>query len=455
METEAPKPAPILEIAWTRYANLDLAADRRTAGFYRIRKWIIWLGVLATFFAIITQLFFRDFDLGNMFVSSPFPGYAILGIIVKVLFVATPVLASVFAAFATKFYSNGAWLIYRAGGEEIKKEIYIFRTILQKDKNRRAYLEKRLGEIQRGLFRSLSGEFAFEGYSGPLPSTYRPGDPNSDPGFHDLTGEEYFKYRLEHQLDWHNRKVNQRKIERRWMTIYILAVGALGTILATWGGALAVWVAFTASIVAALIGWQELRNLDETIKNYSKVVMELTILYDHWVNLEQEERTPAEFYTMVNECEKVLWAQNKEYIRSMQEALEESGLEKEASLINQVIKESKESAERTQQAMREEVVSFTTETLQKTEEQVQETFKATLGSLAEEASSEVVQKELEAMGRAATEMVQAAGQRLTSLSAHLAHLAREYANVDIGRHTTKEELNAILARFPKSSDVKG
>ena len=158
---------------------------------------------------------------------------------------------------------------------------------------------------------------------------------------------------------------------------------------------------------------------------------------------------------MVNECEKVLWAQNKEYIRSMQEALEESGLEKEASLINQVIRESVESADRTQQAMREEVVSYTKETLQKTEEQVQETFKATLGSLAEEASSEVVQKELEAMGRAATEMVQAAGQRLTSLSAHLAHLAREYANVDIGRHTTKEELNAILARFPKSSDVKG
>ena len=40
METETPKPAPILEIAWTRYANLDLAADKRTAAFYSIRKWI-------------------------------------------------------------------------------------------------------------------------------------------------------------------------------------------------------------------------------------------------------------------------------------------------------------------------------------------------------------------------------------------------------------------------------
>ena len=451
METETQKPAPILEIAWTRYANLDLAADRRTASFFRIRKWIIILGVLATLFAIVTQLYFLD----PAPTTAPFPGYGILRLLVKILFIATPVLASIFAAFATKFYSNGAWLVYRAGGEEIKKEIYFYRTVLQKDKGRRAYMEKRLGEIQRGLFRTLSGEFAFEGYSGPLPSNYNPQDPGSDPGFHDLTGEEYFKYRLEHQLAWHNKKVNQRKLERRWMTIYILTIGGLGAVMAAIGDALSVWVALTASITAALIGWQELRNVDQTIKNYSKVVMELTIIYDHWQNLEPEERSDAEFYKMVKGCEEVLWAQNVEYVKSMQEALQESSLEKEASLINRVIKESEESAERTQQTMRDEAVSFTKETLQTTERQVQESFKATLGSLAAEASSDVVQKELEAMSKAATEMVQSATQRVSSLTAHLAHLAREYANVDIGRHTTKEELNAILSQFPKSGDVKG
>jgi hypothetical protein len=453
METEAPKPTPILEIAWTRYANLDLAADRRTKAFYDIRKWITVLGVLATLFAIITQLFFVDLENPPAYLD--FTGYATVGLIFKAFFIAIPVVASIFAAFATKFYSNGAWLIYRAGGEEVKKEIYFYRTILQKDKSRRAYLEKRLAEIQRGLFRSLGGEFAFEGYSGPLPSNYRPGDPNSDPGFHDLTGEEYFNYRLVHQLEWHNRKVNQRKMERRWMTIYILAIGGLGSVLATLGGFFAIWVALTAAIVAALIGWQELRNVDEVIKNYSKVVMELTIIYDHWQNLEPEERTDAEFYTMVNECEKVLWAQNKEYIRSMQEALEESGLEKEASLIEGVIKQSVESSERTQQAMRDEALAFQQEALQKAEGQVVETYKATLGSLAEEANSEVVRQELEAMGNAAKELVETASQRFSTLSAQLAHLAREYANVDVGRHTTKKELNEIMSRFPKSSEVKG
>src|SRR5215831_15651222 len=71
METETPKAAPILEIAWTRYANLNSAAVRRTASFYSIRRWIIILGVLATFLAIMTEVFFSDPT------YSPFPGYKI------------------------------------------------------------------------------------------------------------------------------------------------------------------------------------------------------------------------------------------------------------------------------------------------------------------------------------------------------------------------------------------
>src|SRR5689334_25116149 len=107
MQTQTPKPAPILEVAWQRHANLDLAAGRRTRAFYSIRRWITLLGVLATLFAILSQQsFFSD--------TSTIAGFGI-----KVLFIAIPVLASIFAAFASKFYSNGSWLVYRACSEEI------------------------------------------------------------------------------------------------------------------------------------------------------------------------------------------------------------------------------------------------------------------------------------------------------------------------------------------------
>ena len=456
-ETQTPKPAPILAVAWMRQANLDAAAGRRTAAFYRIRKWIAWLGVLATLFAILTQQ--------PIFLSPPVPTMVIASYLIKGLFVVTPIIASIFAAFASKYYSNGAWLVYRAGSEEIKKEIYFYRTILQKDPTRRAYLEKRLGEIQRGLFRSLGGEFALEGYEGPLPPNYNKSDPNSDPGFHDLNGDEYFKYRLQHQLNWHNGKVNQRKLWRRWMTIAILSIGGLGALLAALAvlgnqaSGLALWVALTSAIAAALLGWQELRKVDETIKNYSKVVLELTILSDHWENLEPEERTDVEFYKLVRACEDVLWGQNVEYIRSMQEALKEYDTEKEASLVNQVIKDSVASAERTKDTLRSTFVEQGQELLAQTEQQFSDTTKAVLGSLAQEASSEIVQKELDAMSRAVTEagetMIARTSAFLGSITPGAENSSQLETSKEISKDISRDELNAMLASLPKTNDVKG
>jgi hypothetical protein len=364
-------------------------------------------------------------------------------------------MASVFAAFATKFYSNGSWLIYRAGAEEIKKEIYLFRTILPRDKKRRDYLEKRLGEIQRKVFRNLGGEYAFEGYKGSLPSNYDKSDPDSDPGFQDLTGDGYVQYRLKHQMDWHNNRINQRKRERRWMTIYILCIGGLGAILAALPGFFAIWVALTASITAALLGWQELRKVDETIKNYSKVVVELSILYNHWQNLEPKERTAAEFEKMVLGCERVLWTQNREYIRSMQEALREADLEKDAAFINQVIKESADSAERAKEKMHENIIETYQGFLAETEQQLDETAQGVLATLAEEASSEIVQQELEAMGEAISERFEEVKERASTFVASITKVKEEFAHVEVSKDTTMEELNTILAKYPKTNDVKG
>jgi hypothetical protein len=441
METEAPKTAPILEIAWTRYAQLNVSSIRRTTAYRRLRIWIAALSVLATLFSVLVTAFYSG-ETG------------VLGLIVKNLFVLTPIVASLLAAFGTRTFANGDWLITRAAAEEYLKEIYFFRTVLAGNKKRRDYLEKRINEIQRQLYRGLGGEFAFRPYNGPIPPYYNP-EWGNDPGFNDLTGEEYFKYRLEDQLRWHIKEVNEYKRERGILTFLVLAFGGLGTYIAAQGGQWSLWVALSASVTAALVGWQQLRNLDSVIKNYSKVVLELTSLYDHWNNLEPEERTNAEFFKMVRGCEDVLWAQNTEYIKTMQEALKESDLEKEASLVNKVIKESVESAERTKEMMRETLVEATQESLAEAEEKIEETFKEVVGSLAEEASSELVQKELEAMSKAASQFVENVKEKASGLTSKLEDIAKEFAHIDIGRDTSKEELNAIMARYPKTNDVKG
>lgn len=441
METQAPKNPPILEIAWTRYAQLNATSIRRTTAHKRLRVWIALLGVLATLFAILYSSFFAE---------DP----SLFGVVIHLFFLAMPIAASLMAAIGSRSFANGDWLITRAAAEEYLKEIYFFRTVLRGNEKRREYMEGRINEIQRQLFRGLGGELAFRPYTGAIPPYYSP-DYDSDPGFNDLTGEQYFKWRVEDQLRWHIREVNEYKRERGLLTILVVVVGALGTLLAAIGGTISLWVALTASIAAAIVGWQQLRNLDAVIKNYSKVILELTTVYDHWSNLEPEERSDAEFYKMVRGCEDILWAQNTEYIKTMQEALKESDFEKEASLVNKVIKESVESAERSKDMMRETLVEAAHEAIHEAEEKVEEVFKAAVGSLAEEASSELVQKELEAMGRAVSEAAENVMERVSGLKSSLTQIAQQYAHVDIGRDTTKEELNEILSLYPKTTDVKG
>jgi hypothetical protein len=441
IETDSTKAVPILEIAWMRYAQLDASSMRRTRAHKRLRIWIAFLGVLATLLSILVARYVTEQT-------------SLLWFSLKVLFILTPIVASLLAAFGSRTFANSDWLITRAAAEEYLKEIYFFRTVLRGNAKRREYMEKRINEIQRHLYRGLSGEFAFRPFNGPLPPYYKP-EYGNDPGFNDLNGEEYFKYRLEDQLRWHIKEINEYKRERGLLMFLVLASGGLGAFFAAWGGPLSIWVALTASITAAIVGWQQLRNVDAVIKNYSKVILELTTLYDHWNNLESEERTDAEFYKMVRGCEGVLWAQNTEYIKTMQEALEETDLEKEASLVNRVIKESVESAERTKVAIEEGIAVLAEKTLQEAGEKIEETVNTVVGTLAEEAASEIVQKELEAMGREVTDAADRAMGRVSTFSSSLAQIAQDFRHIEVGRDTSKEAVNAILASYPKTGEVKG
>ncbi len=432
---------PILNIAWSRYAQLDAAAEKLERPHYRLRRWIAVLGVLAALFAVLTETYPETFP-------------AIGAVILKVLLIISPIMASVLAAFFNKFYGGGAWLTMRAGAEEIKKEIYLFRTVLKDEPKRRSWLEKRLADVQRQVYRGLGGEMILERYTGSIPPYYDPENPGSDPGFHDLSGEEYFAYRLEDQLAWHIGKVNRIQRERTRLQWYILIAGGAGSFLAAMGGALSIWVAVTASLAAAFIGWLELRNLDPTLKNYSKVIVELMIIYDHWQNLEVEERTQKEIFKMVKETEKVLWNQNMEYIRSMQEALADAELE-EADLVDEVLKKAVESDRRFKQELRDSIISHTDKTLRETEETLVETFDKALGTIVEEASSDLVQQELAAMAEAASETIENIVNRASKLRSAIDEITAEFKHIDFNADTPASDLHAMMQRFPKTGEVKG
>jgi hypothetical protein len=424
---------PILKIAWTHFAQLDDFSSKRTKKYMRLRRWIAILGVIATLLAILSQLFPYESGLA--------------GVIIRGFLIATPIIASILAAITSNSFVNGDWLISRAGAEEILKEIYSYRTILQNSPTRRSWLEKRLVDIQRSVYRGMNGELTMDTYAGQLPpvSRYSPSDPLGDSGFHDISGDDYFRYRVEQQHKWHSNRVVKRQAERTRLQFLILASGAMGTLLAI---ILPVWVALAASFTAAFIGWQQLRNLDAVVKNYSKVRMELGIILDHWKNLTDAEKTQSEFFSMVKSTEDILWSQNVEYIKAMQEALKESDLDEEANLINRVIREARESDQRLKRSFEDSIVNYTTDALNESEATLSENFDRALHTLMEEASSELVQAELASMQAALRE-------RFTSLTSSLKEIAEEFSDVEIGRNTPPSVINDLLSRYPKSQDAMG
>jgi prophage DNA circulation protein len=257
------------------------------------------------------------------------------------------------------------------------------------------------------------------------------------------------------QLNWHVRQVNKANTERTRLYWFILIAGGLGSVLAALGGTFSLWVALTASLTSALIGWQQLRDRDTIVRNYSKVVMELTILSEHWNNLEPEERTDAEFFNMVNSTEDILWSQNVEYIKAMQEALTDASLEKEASLIHRVIQESVEADARFKKSLEDSLVNYAADSMTESQKALADRYQKTLGTLSEEASSELVQAELAAMGQAVSQAAQIIAARAAGLSGKLKDIAEEFSEVEIGKDTPMSVLNAILERYPISGEIKG
>ncbi len=321
----------VLRSAWKRMVELDLQSSKVSKQSMQLRRWIAILGVVATFLAIVTNEVRGEV-------------YPLVEQILRGFLILVPIVISGMAAYANKFFGGANGLVMRAGSEEIKKEVYLYRTVLRNHPDRNRWLSRRMTTIQRRTYKSLGGELIIESYEGKLPMYYNPDDPNSDPGFNDLSGDDYLRYRVIDQRDWHRRKIIQLKEERVRIQRTILVMGGLGALLAAvpteWapGWGLASWVALTAAIASAFTGWEQLRGLDKILPIYSRVILELTIIRDEWEAIPRHQRTEADFVAMVRAAEDVMWAQNMQYISTMQEAIT-SGQGDEAELVENMLKE--------------------------------------------------------------------------------------------------------------------
>jgi uncharacterized membrane protein YheB (UPF0754 family) len=169
--------------------------------------------------------------------------------------------------------------------------------------------------------------------------------------------------------------------------------------------------------------------------------------------LTADQRTKAEFDAMVSDTEELLWNQNSEYIKSMQEALAKNRADD--TLIKDVMQKAIDEDQRIKEGIKAVAVEGTEKALHEAGDQVVETYKQTFGSLAEEAASPLVQAELAAMQEAAAQAIQNVVEGASSLGASLQEIAAEFAGVKIDSDTPVNVLNDLISRFPVNDEPKG
>ncbi|MEK7276069.1 MAG: tetratricopeptide repeat-containing protein [Chloroflexota bacterium] len=297
-----------LASAWQHYAELDAHARATSRQHLRLHAWGIGLAVTATLLSIVTERYGGS-------------GATDAGRILRAFMVLAPIAGFIVLAFANQYRQGERWLVLRSGAEEILKEIYLYRTLLQGREGRDQWINEKVSVILRRMFEAAGGNLAARTDSTNNPPHYDPADPNSDPGFSDLLADDYIRYRLDGQLNSHVAELMaMEKSRTRWL-VAIFSLGGLSVFLAAMGGSLTAWVAFTTSMTLAFTGWLELRRLESSLNTHGELTLHLKILRDYWQSLSQEARTGDAFLKLVTAAEDVLWSEHQSCVSQMRRAV--------------------------------------------------------------------------------------------------------------------------------------
>ncbi|HEX5748855.1 MAG TPA: DUF4231 domain-containing protein [Archangium sp.] len=317
----------ILKHAWQRFALCDANAARQQRIFQRLQLWILVLGFLGTFFALLdTQLSKWGYiakvgpvwrvDLHPLHLDS-----GVLRIIVLVLIAALTVLLGA----SSQFKFGTRWISLRAQAETLKREIFRYRChsgVRNPSRAGRPSCERRLAgqmkSISQQLLRTEPPLSALRTYRGPLPppSALATGDD----GFSALTPFRYIHFRLDDQLAYYRGKVDQLDRRAHRLQWLILAAGGMGTLLAALGAQL--WVALTTALVTAITSWLGSQQAETQVVKFNQAAIELENLKAWWCSLSfEEQHRPRHFERLVDSTELVLQAELMGWVQEMKEAM--------------------------------------------------------------------------------------------------------------------------------------
>lgn len=306
--------------SWSRFDDLDEAANNKQALFRNLQKVILSLGVLATFLAIVQS--------GNALNSVPEwlrlpllkplePYKSYLQNLVHALLVLTPIAISVLVAANSRFREGNKWILLRASAEAIKREIFRYRMragAYRDDQCQSTSRESKLAAKLKDISSALS--------QSEVNRTSVPAVAKDDPArLTFLSPEDYLTDRIEEQVAYFVTKTSRLYKRLKVMQTWIYVVGGAGTFLAAFRGD--VWVALTTAVAAALTARLEMDQIENTLVQYNQALTGLRNIVSWWNALSPWEKgRPRNIDLLVEQTEKTLEGELAGWVQQMQSALD-------------------------------------------------------------------------------------------------------------------------------------
>jgi hypothetical protein len=305
---------PTLKLAWERFATYDFNAALKQSNFNKLQTAILLLGIAASALALTLTQFQQQLAL------YPSVWQALIFIIILL-----PISMSVLIAGANRFRSGNKWVLLRLSAENIKREIFCYRTKTKDynghiDKSPEIVLHSRVEAAGRRLMQTEVNLCALTPYCGLIPPKMY-GAGALDDGYSALTSDQYLKVRLGDQLNYYQKKTAslERKLKRVQWSIY--GFGGLGTFLAAVG--LQLWIALTTTLVGVATLYLEYQQVENTLTKYNQAATDLANLRSWWTTLtEKEKNDPKNFEQLVEFTEDILSTEMAGWTQRMENALD-------------------------------------------------------------------------------------------------------------------------------------
>ena len=311
--TEKTERHAALEDAWQSFAIYDHNSGIAQKRFLRLRKWILGLGVAATFLAIFHS------------VLKPVetPWIAQVNAWLRYVVILAPILVTILQAGAAKFKGGTNYVLLRGSAEALKRQIYRYRAQVGiygpgQTEPREVKLARRVKTIGGQLMKTEVNQGGFRLYKGDLPPKY--GAHKDDDGFSDLDPDEYVAWRLEDQLGFYRSRIERFDKQQRLFQWLIFILGGFGTFLAAIG--FEVWIAVTIALAGAFVSFLELKQVEDTLVAYNQAATNLEGIRIWWHAL-PDKATQENKEKLVQNTEMVLQTELTGWVQEMRDALAE------------------------------------------------------------------------------------------------------------------------------------